>query len=216
MTEKKSYNAKVTLTLQDNTIEKYYPRNIGAIKAGLISEIGESIAEATKIVLEFKDTKADTWVSIITVPAWSEFVDWADKTIIDFNTATTKLLQTCFYLMEVSDLKCGLITLGFSDAKITGLGIHSEDMPVEDSDVKGMLSGAQGQLDLFTEKISKLHPSLQRDAKLITLRNEIMDIVLKSQKSVIDGSDIQPDTKDVAADIKNAIDKCMTDNEISI
>lgn len=206
MAKKLPNNAKVEITINNEIKEYFYPRNLIAIKEGLEKDIPEGTKDAiTEIKVFFRTKEEDAWAEVTKASSWATFQKWLDNFILDFNAATTRLLQTCFHLTEVSNLKCGMVTLGFEDAQITGMGIHSDTIPVTPEEVKGMLAGAQGQLDMFTDKMSKVYSELEVDNKLVKLRSKLVDTIIKNEFSVIDGSRFKPDIDTILAEIKPII-----------
>lgn len=155
--------ARITVTTDAERKEYSCLRNLNEIKQFIEANFlsAKEVIKSIKIELGFTDGQ----YQILAEGTYDGVVKFLDENIINAATAMEMVKHLCIRLVETSDMKCAMITLIFDGARVGGVGIHNDTLPIEPMEIKAFLNAAAGQLDMYTRQIAKKYPLLGAPSK---------------------------------------------------
>lgn len=148
--------AKITVTTAEGDKDFECLRNLTQIKKFLDETLLPNKDAITKLVVQigFTDGRYQTLIE----GTYDVVNKFCDDNIIDGVTAMEMVKHLCIRLVETSDLKCAMFTLIFDGARVGGVGIHNDTMPIDPMEIKAFLNAVGGQLDMFANQMIKKYP----------------------------------------------------------
>ena len=152
--------ARITVKTNDD-VETVHEclRNLTEIKKFIETNSGIPVKDTIKnIKIEVGFT--DKRYQMMTDGTYDTVMKFITENIINANTAMEMVKHLCIRLVESSDLKCAMFTLIFDGARVGGIGIHNDTLPIDPMEIKAFLNAAGGQLDMYSTNMRQKYPTL--------------------------------------------------------